>query len=192
MFRNVLVGVDGSAASDKALAEAIDIARESSGRIGILAVVPTLNWCVSTSPVTPPVSRAQLIEDLEADARRHVEEADQAIPSDLPVTKLIAHGNEAEALLTHVRNGPWDLVVLGRHSCFDRLTLRGRLGARLARRSPVPVLIVPPTSSAPRHGTTGRVTAYPDGAAAATWSPRLTVTSGKGGWRSPSSRSRSN
>jgi nucleotide-binding universal stress UspA family protein len=190
VFRNVLVGVDRSASSDRALAEAVDITRESCGRIGILAVVPRLNWCMSTSPFTLPVSQAQLEADLQAEVRRHVEEADAAIPTDCPVTKLVASGNEAEALLTHVLDGPWDLVVVGRHSAFDRRTLRGRLGARLARRCPVPVLIVPADAPAARERREG-VTAYAGGRATTAWPSRSTVTSRKGGWRSQSSRSRS-
>jgi nucleotide-binding universal stress UspA family protein len=192
VFRNVLVGVDGSPSSDRALAEAIGLTREC-GRIGILAVVPPLNWWVSTTPVTLPVSRVQLAAELEADVKRNVEEADARVPRDIPVTKLIASGNEAEAVLTQVLDGPWDLVVIGRHSSFDRRTLRGRLGTRLARRSPVPVLIVPAETPAPSARSRDRTAAaYPEGAAASAWPPRSSITSRRGGWRWPSSRSRSN
>lgn len=142
VFRNVLVGVDGSPAAERALDRAIDVARASGGRIGLLAAVPAPSAWISIAPFALPVSRTRLTSELEAEAKRHVDEAERRVPADVPVTKLVAHGGAAEALITHALDGPWDLVVLGHRSSSDRLPVGRRVGARLLRSSPVPVLVV--------------------------------------------------
>jgi nucleotide-binding universal stress UspA family protein len=172
VFCNVLVGVDGSAGADQALAQAIAIARISGSRMGVLGVVPAVNPWVASTPFALPVSRAQLTADVEAETCRHVEEAVRAIPQDVPVTKLMARGNAAEALLTQALDGPWDLLVVGRGSAFAR---RSRL--RRTRSSPVPVLTVPAASSWARHRVAEPARAYPGDAEAARWPPGSTVSS---------------
>jgi nucleotide-binding universal stress UspA family protein len=131
VFHNVLLGIDGSASAAKALDRAIEIARASHGRLGLLSVAAEPSPFVAMAPFSPPISRAGLRAELEAEALRRLEEAEHAVPHDVPVTKLLAHGRTDDALLAQARDGPWDLIVVGE---------RGRLG-RL-RKSPAPVLVV--------------------------------------------------
>ena len=172
MFCNVLVGVDGSAGADQALAQAIEIARVSGSRLGVLGVVPAVNPWVASTPFALPVSHAQLAAEVEAETREHVEQAVRAIPQDVPVTKLMARGNAAEALFTQALDGPWDLLVVGRGSAFAR---RSRL--RRMRSSPVPVLTVPATSGSARDRAAEPARAYSGDAEAAPWPPGSTVSS---------------
>lgn len=142
MFRNVLLGIDGSPSATQALGRAIEIAQASGGRIGLLGVVPAPGAWIAMTPFALPISTTQLAADLEADAQRHVDEAERAVPADVPVTKLLARGSVAEALLTQALDGPWDLIVVGHRASADRWPLRRGVGARLLRKSPVPVLVV--------------------------------------------------
>ena len=141
MFRNPLVNVDGSAESQAALVQAIDIARVSHGRIGLLAPLPPLSAWISCPPFAPAISRRQMEKELEAAAQRSVDEAERAVPGDIPVTKLVVRAKPVAALLTVARRGPWDVVVVGDR--FAACPFRERYGvARLLRASPVPVLVV--------------------------------------------------
>lgn len=142
MFRNVLVYADGSPSGERALRHAIDIAQASGGRIGILGVAARPSLMISMAPFTVPVSRSGLAAELEGEARRSVDEAERAVPADVPVTKLLAHGTTAKALLAHAGRCPWDLLVVGERAASERWPTGRRLGARLSRSSPVPVLIV--------------------------------------------------
>jgi nucleotide-binding universal stress UspA family protein len=154
MFRNVLVGVDGSPSSARALEQAIDIARASGGRLGLLAVAPQPSSWVCVTPFAMPVSSTLFAAQLDAEAQRHIDEAERTVPADVPVTKLLAHGSAAKALLAHAEAGPWDLVMVGhRHSSDRRLPRRG-VGDWLLHRSPVPVLVVRsvPEPAPVRHG----------------------------------------
>ena len=149
MFRNVLVGVDGSASAAQALGEAIDIARASGGRIGLLGVAGTPSPWIALTPFALPVSRSDVAAQLDAETQRHVDEAERCVPADVPVTKLLAHGSAAKALLAQVDGGRWDLVVVGHRTDRDRRPLRRGVGDWLLRRSPVPVLVIRSAPAAP-------------------------------------------
>ena len=149
MFRNVLVYADGSPSGERALRHAIDIARASGGRIGILGVAPRPSPMISAGPCGVPISRAALAAELEMEARRYVDEAERAVPAHVPVTKLLAHGSSAKALLDHAGRCPWDLLVVGQRAASERWPCGRRLGTRLSRSSPVPVLIVRDEADAP-------------------------------------------
>jgi nucleotide-binding universal stress UspA family protein len=137
MFHNVLLGIDGSASAAQALDRAIEIARASRGRIGLLSAVAEPSAWIALAPFALSVSRAGLRADLEAEAQRHIDEAERAVPLDVPVTKLLTRGRAADALLTQALDGPWDLIVVGAGGPLGR-----RAGGRLIRKSPVPVLVV--------------------------------------------------
>jgi nucleotide-binding universal stress UspA family protein len=142
MFRNVLVGVDGSPSAARALEQAIDLARASGGRLGLLGVAPLPSPWVSVTPFAMPVSSTVFAAQLDAEAQRNVDEAERTVPADVPVTKLLAHGSAAKALLAHAETGPWDLVMVGHRPSSDHRLLRRGVGDWLLHRSPVPVLVV--------------------------------------------------
>ena len=141
MFRNLLVNVDGSPGAKAALVRAVDIARMSRGRIGLVGVVPstsrsTWGWLYSL-----PVPASQLDEQLEDETRRNLDKAERAVPAGVPVTKLVVRGKPAEALVTLACDGLWDGLVVGdRLAGYPWPMTRG--ATRLLRSSPVPVLIV--------------------------------------------------
>lgn len=141
MFRNVLVGIDGSANATAALAQAIEIARASRSRLGLLGVAPSPSLAarMAMPPFALRITPRRLAAELRRDAQRHVDDAERTVPADVPVTKLLAVGSMARALLDHTREGGWDLVVVGPRSLTDRSL----------RATRVPVLIVPPACERP-------------------------------------------
>jgi nucleotide-binding universal stress UspA family protein len=158
MPHRILVGVDDSDASRHALERAIELAVEGNGRIGLLASAPNPPLVIATSPIVPPASRSQLCMEMVEWAERCVEEATQLVPDDIPVTKLVAHGDPCTALRDEVDRGCWDLVVVGQSA--RRFRARRPVGARLGRRG-VPVLVVeePVAGAGPREGRQPRATA---------------------------------
>jgi nucleotide-binding universal stress UspA family protein len=139
MPHRILVGVDDSLASRRALERAIRIAEEGNGRIGLLTSAPHPPLVIATTPVVPPASRSQLSEEMVDWARECVEEATALVPDDIPVMKLVARGEPAAALREEAERGCWDLVVVGQSE--RRFRLRRPVGARL-RRHGLPVLVV--------------------------------------------------
>jgi nucleotide-binding universal stress UspA family protein len=148
VFHRILVGVDDSPAARRALERAIELAVEGHGRLGLLTSAPQPPLIIATSPVVPPASRSQLADEMVDWAQECVEKATALVPDEIPVTKLVTHGNPCAALRKEAESGCWDLVVVGQSArCFR---LRSSVGARLDKHA-TPVLVVHEDPSATRR-----------------------------------------
>jgi nucleotide-binding universal stress UspA family protein len=139
VFHRILVGVDDSAAARRALERAIELAAEGHGRLGVLGSAPEPAPVIAASPVVPPASRSQLRAETERWAQQCVDSATDVVPPEIPVTKLVTHGNPAAALRREAERGVWDLIVVGQS--WRRFRLLRPVGSRL-RNSATPVLVV--------------------------------------------------
>lgn len=139
MFHRILVGVDDSPAARRALERAVELAADGHGRIGLLTSAPHPPLVIATSPVVPPASRAQLCDEMVGWACECVEAATALVPDEIPVTKLVTHGEPSAALRHEAEKGCWDLIVVGQSARRHRF--RKTVGARLERDA-TPVLVV--------------------------------------------------
>jgi len=154
MFHRILVGVDDSPAAKEALARAVELVEAGHGRLGLLSSAPGPPPLACVGPAVLPVSRAELEQELIEWAQRNVEAAAKLVPEEIPVTKIVAHGSPCRALLREARSGLWDLVIVGQ-AHREHKPLLERVGERLNRRSPTPVLVVheePHEPPRPRRG----------------------------------------
>jgi nucleotide-binding universal stress UspA family protein len=114
MFRSILVGFDGSPQAQRALAEAVGLARADHSALTVMTVVPD---CIALQGVGSlgygAASLALACAELEHDYAAHLDAAVDALPADLPVTKLLVHGRPGPALVHQARVGNHDLVVVG-------------------------------------------------------------------------------
>jgi nucleotide-binding universal stress UspA family protein len=141
MFRNILVAVDGSAHAAQALAEAVDIATLSRGRLTVLTAIPQPPGWIGA----PGASAAYLplAEELEQESTEILRHAIDQVPESLPVTKILTHVPIRNALHEQVMNGQHDLVVMGsRGRGALRASLLGSVSHYALNHSPIPVLIV--------------------------------------------------
>jgi nucleotide-binding universal stress UspA family protein len=143
LFHRILVGVDDSPAAWLALQRAIELAEEGHGRIGLLTSAPQPASVIWAGPIAVPQSRAGLCAQLEGWACKCIEAAMAAIPEDVPVMKLMTHGDPAEALMREAERGDWDLVVVGQASRRHRIPFQRPVAERL-RNISIPVLVVHP------------------------------------------------
>jgi nucleotide-binding universal stress UspA family protein len=140
MFRNILVAVDGSRHSQRALAEAIDIAQCSNGRLTIMTAVSRAPAWVST-PAT--AAAAPLALQLETEANDALRVAVDRVPEELPVTKILTHDPIRPALMHQIEAGNHDLLVMGsRGRGAISSSLLGSVSHHALHHSPIPVLIV--------------------------------------------------
>ena len=141
MFRNVLVSVDGSEHSARALEEAIDIARADQARLTILTAVnqPAV-WATSAMAAGAyAVSAAELEKEAVDTMRRAV----KGVPGDVPVTTIISRKPIRNALMHRLRTGDHDLLVMGsRGRGALSASVLGSVSHYALNHSPIPVLIV--------------------------------------------------
>ena len=139
MFRSILVAVDRSPASRKALAEAIDLALDSGARLTLMSVAELPRWRIYGYPmVVPYPDQAQLVRQAEA----IVEEAEALVPQGVPVSTVVRWGPVVTEILKRVRNGEHDLVVVGSRGLGPAGSLiLGSISRAVLAKSPVPVLV---------------------------------------------------
>lgn len=124
---DVLVGLDGSDASEAALRAAMKLL---GGRIGRLALATVLEHGATPS--------------LRRDEERAVEML-SALASSIPrreAATAILRGDPAAALTKHATENGYGLLVVGRRGHGATKALLGSTATRLARSPDVPVLIV--------------------------------------------------
>lgn len=137
----IVVGVDGSPASERALQWAVEHARTSHS-----PVLAVLAWQLTTLPA-PPTARADWavppLTEWEDLARQLLGDTVAHAVGDVDVEKLVVHQPAAAGLLEVVR--PVDLLVLGERGRggFARLLL-GSVSRQCAEHAPCPVVVVPP------------------------------------------------
>ena len=86
MFRDILVAVDGSTHSDRALREAIDLALAANGTLTLITVgAPPTVWPSPYVVVVPDGA-------LENAAQQVVDAAAATVPDDIPVSKAVRVG----------------------------------------------------------------------------------------------------
>jgi nucleotide-binding universal stress UspA family protein len=150
MFRNILVPLDGSLLSEKAVPLALQIARRTGASVRLTSVLPPL--VAKGPPPHPGLPRdEQAALDLVAWRVRQALAGDihRADYSKTVLTSLI-EGPVAPTLAEHAAALGTDLVVMTTHGrgAISRFWL-GSVTDELIRRSTVPVLVVRPTDSKP-------------------------------------------
>jgi nucleotide-binding universal stress UspA family protein len=141
MFRNILVCVDDSDHAQRALGEAIDIARAGNSRITILTAVCQPPAWAASSIATSAAAISML--DLERDAVNIMRRAVARVPSDVPVTTMISRRPIRSALMRAVKSGDYDLLVMGsRGRRALAASLLGSVSHYALNHCPIPVLIV--------------------------------------------------
>jgi nucleotide-binding universal stress UspA family protein len=120
MFRDILVAVDGSPTSKRALEAAGELAEALNSRLTIISVAPQ---------VPPYAHRAgidvqALAREAEADTQRLLRESVAALPERLPVTTVLKHGDAGERIVEQIDAGGHELLVMGSRG-------RGRMAANL-------------------------------------------------------------
>jgi nucleotide-binding universal stress UspA family protein len=150
MFRNILVSVDGSPHSLQALAEAIDVTTTNRARLTILTAVPKPpGWiCLPMSACASEELRA----DFEHESSEILDRAVDAVPKDVPVTKILTHEPIRDALLHRTESGDYDLLVMGsRGRGALTASLLGSVSHHVLNHCKIPVLIVHDESEPQDH-----------------------------------------
>ncbi|HLS81334.1 MAG TPA: universal stress protein [Steroidobacter sp.] len=144
MYKKILVPVDGSAASNRGLAEALKLAQAVGAQVRIVHAV---NELIMDSGYAAVTYHDDVIQSLRETGRKTLEQArDAAQAQGLKVeTELVETlgGRAADVIIDQVKQWSADLIVMGTHGRRGvRRLVMGSDAELVLRMSPVPVLLV--------------------------------------------------
>jgi nucleotide-binding universal stress UspA family protein len=141
VFLNILVCVDRSPSAQKALEQAVDLARAQNSNLTLMSVAPSVSSYVTLGGV----SREQMTDELEQWADCNVAEAAASLPDDVTAHTLRRSGHVGAEIVRELERGRYDLVVLGSRGRGPASEgLLGSVNGYVHFHSRVPVLSVPP------------------------------------------------
>jgi nucleotide-binding universal stress UspA family protein len=141
VFRNILVAIDSSPASERALEEARDLAQVFNARLTIISVaaqVPGLAYRAG-------VNVQAMEEEAETETDKLLRAAVDGLPEGLPVTTVHKRGHAGDEIVKQIEAGEHDLLVMGSRGLGRVATnLFGSVGAHVHYHSRVAMLVVQP------------------------------------------------
>lgn len=150
MYKKIVVGLDGSAVSERALPHAVALAKAFASELVLLRVVsgprslPDAVAAPAEAGEATGVYEAQLLSIEEQEAQVYLEAIQQKLTSELSaISWRIALGSEARAIVEEAKEIQADLLVLATHGRggLARLVL-GSVAEAVVRSAPCPVFLV--------------------------------------------------
>jgi nucleotide-binding universal stress UspA family protein len=145
MFKNILVCIDGSASSHRALDLAGQLAHAGTASLTLMVVAPPVSSYVTLAGVSP----GEMETELDAWAAGLLQKARALVPEGISVREIARDGEAGSEIVKELEDGSYDLVVLGsRGRGRAESTLLGSVGAFVHFHSKVPLLSVPDDGTA--------------------------------------------
>jgi len=145
MFKHILLGTDGSAASEHAATLAVGLARTHGAKLTALYVVDPYPY-LGIGETNPLGFQAYMAAAQQHAAQAHAKVEALCKRSDPPVNlevRLVEDVTAMRGIVDMAQESHADLVVVGSHgrTGISRLML-GSVAAQVVAHSPVPVLVV--------------------------------------------------
>jgi nucleotide-binding universal stress UspA family protein len=138
-----LVAVDGSAHADRALQEAIDLARVSEAHITVMTSVPDLSALLWSGPGMGGFDVEPMMRENERQYESVLRRALDAVPEELDTDQVLTHGMPAQTIVEQVKRDDHDLVVMRSRGRGElKSLLLGSVSHAVLNTSPAAVLIV--------------------------------------------------
>ena len=147
VISNILVAVDGSENSDRALDFALDLAEKFSAPVTILHVSESLEMsAVPQESAAYPSNTAVIAKDLRAIENevltKSVEHA-KTVKPDVQVTAILKEGDPATQIVDTAKDGGFDIIVVGNRGLSKmRERLLGSVSERVLHYAPCPIVVV--------------------------------------------------
>ena len=109
MFLNILVAIDGSPSSQRALERACELARAGNAKLTLITVAPPVSSYVALAGTSPE----RMAEELDKWAAGVLDEAARSVPEDVTAHTVQRSGHPGPEILEEVKRGGYDLIVLG-------------------------------------------------------------------------------
>lgn len=147
-MESILVGVDHSQSSRRAVEFALERARVNQWRMTIVHVINWSQYSFNTPDDNEarPVVRKAEVERAQAEVLDPIMAwaESEGYLTDVAVQTLVRHGRPSEVLSDLAAEGGHDIVVVGRTGESQlRMAIFGSTASRLVQHAPVAVVVVP-------------------------------------------------
>jgi nucleotide-binding universal stress UspA family protein len=140
VFLNILVGVDESESSQRALTCAVQLAETENAKLTLITVAPPVSSFVTLSGLSSEL----LSEEVDRWAGNVLKTAAKTLPPDVIAHTIAAHGHPGPEIVAELKRGTYDLVVLGsRGRGRAQEGLLGSVNGHVHFHTEVPLLSVP-------------------------------------------------
>lgn len=143
MFSRILVGLDGSEYSLKALEFAVDLAKKYSSQLVLVHVVMRQIYAINP-PEAGILAGTAIVRELEAEGKAILAKGEETVKAQgLPVQARLRQGVPAEELLRAATDEKADLIVLGSRGLSQvKAFLLGSVSDKVSHHAKCPTLIV--------------------------------------------------
>ena len=142
MFSKILVGLDGSDYSLKALAFAIDLAKKYQSQLVLVHVVMRQIYAINP-PEAGVLAGTAIVRELEADGKAILTKGEETAKAQgIPVETRLREGVPAEELLRAASDEKVDLMVLGSRGLSQvKAFFLGSVSDKVSHHAKCPTLI---------------------------------------------------
>ena len=143
MYQRILVPIDGSATSDRALDEAIKFAQQQNAQVEVIHVLEDI-WYFDNEDY---LNYAELIQSMRGIGEKILAQAQKKLIQTgvAAEIKLLETQGEriASVIATEAKNNRADLIIVGTHgrSGFSRM-LMGSIAEGVVRTAHIPILLI--------------------------------------------------
>ena len=145
MLKKILVAVDGSKESKKALNFALELAEMISAELELLTVVPPVFLYSHSIHVLESEAIADCTKKLEVGFREALSKAQKEAQKKKPEFKISARlekGEPDEKIVSRAELGKFGMIVMGSRGLGGRVSALGSVSSRVVDKTSCPVVIV--------------------------------------------------
>lgn len=143
IYKRILVPVDGSSCSEKAVKTAVNVAARYEAELHTIFVISDM--VVDNFKRLGKSQAKEVLDSLKDEGRKYFRDVkDTAKEWNLKVVEAIQEGFPADEIVTYAKKNKIDLIVMGTHG--RRVGTRPLIGStadRVIHLAPCPILIVP-------------------------------------------------
>lgn len=141
MYKKILVPIDGSKYSLKALEHASVLASKLDSEISLLYVAEDFN--VVQQQILPKHVPDHLYNEIKEFAKNMLNEARTKLPVNVRVENYLEFGSPRECIVRFARDNDYDLIIIGKRG-LGRIKgmIMGSVSSYVVSESPCPVLVM--------------------------------------------------
>lgn len=144
MYKKILVPLDGSDRSTKALSHTVELAQKLSAKVTLIHVVPSLPPYVNTAVDRLGHAQQSILDELMKNGQELLSQYVSSIQDkNIEVDTVTVMGQPADEIIEKARAENYDLIVVGSRGLGEiKGYLMGSVSNRVSRHASCPVLII--------------------------------------------------